>query len=231
MNTAAAFFDVDETLIGFKTMFRFLAFHLERRGAAPGTYERLTATLHRAAADGAPRAEVNRRYYRLYAGESAASLAASGRAWFTHELAGAPFVPAPTARFDTHRRNGDLTVLVSGSFFACLDPIAEHLGADRAFGTRPVIRDGLLTGEVVTPLIGATKGRTAHAVAAIHGLDLAHCSAYGDHSSDLDLLRAVGHPVVVGSDPVLTAHAQLAGWERLPDTPAAVEPRYQETRT
>lgn len=33
--STAAFFDVDETLIGFKSMFRFLAFHLERRGAAP----------------------------------------------------------------------------------------------------------------------------------------------------------------------------------------------------
>ncbi|MFF4424681.1 HAD family hydrolase [Streptomyces sp. NPDC001549] len=229
--TTAAFFDVDETLIGFKSMFRFLAFHLERRGAAPGTYERLTGTLHRAAAHGVPRAEVNRRYYRLYAGENAAALAASGRAWFAHELAGAPFIPGPTARFAAHRRRGDLTVLVSGSFFACLDPITEHLGADWAFGTRPVIRGGVLTGEVVTPLIGAAKGRTAHAVAAVRGLDLAHCSAYGDHSSDLDLLRSVGRPVVVGSDPVLAAHAQLAGWERLPGTRAAAEPRPQEMRT
>lgn len=39
-------------------------------GSGPGTYERLTATLHRAAADGHPRAEVNRRYYRLYAGRA-----------------------------------------------------------------------------------------------------------------------------------------------------------------
>lgn len=227
MSAAAAFFDVDETLVGFKSMFRFLAFHLDRRGESPDTYARLTGELHRAAARGTPRTEINRRYYRLFAGESAEALAESGRAWFATELEGAPFLPGPTARFAGHLERGDFTVLVSGSFFACLDPVAEHLGAHWAFGTRPVIRRGALTGEVVTPMIGAAKGATARAVAAVRGLDRSQCTAYGDHASDLDLLASVGHPVVVGDDPVLSAHALLAGWEQITGTEA---PLFEEIR-
>jgi HAD superfamily hydrolase (TIGR01490 family) len=114
-----------------------------------------------------------------------------------------------------HGAAGETILLVSGSFFACLDPIAEATGADRAYGTRPVIRRGRLTGEVLAPLIGPAKGRVAHAAAALRGADLAASTAYGDHISDLDLLSAVGHPVVVGDDPGLTAHARREGWRRL----------------
>jgi HAD superfamily hydrolase (TIGR01490 family) len=219
--------DVDETLIKVKSMFRFLAFYLERRGEPPATYERLTGELRRAADRGAPRAEINRRYYRLYAGEDAMRLAAAGREWFAHEVygtheygvlpsTGGLFHPEVRRALAAHAAAGEALLLVSGSFFACLDPIAEETGALRAYGTRPVIRRGQLTGEVLVPVIGATKGRVAHAAATVLGASLAASTAYGDHISDLDLLSAVGYPVVVGDDPALTAHADRAGWRRLP---------------
>ncbi len=214
--SSAAFFDVDETLIRTKSMFSFFRFHLARRGEPDGTYERLIGPLHDAAAQGTPRTEINRRYYRLYAGQKAAELADAGRAWFNEQLAsGDIFIPETAARLTRHRERGDFVVLLSGSFAACLDPIAEHVGAHWTIGTRPVVRDGVLTGEVVTPMIGAAKGRAVHAVAAVRELDRAASTAYGDHHSDLDLLTAVGRPVVVGDDPVLIDHARRAGWERL----------------
>ncbi|WP_424217514.1 HAD family hydrolase (plasmid) [Streptomyces sp. BI20] len=213
----AAFFDVDETLVDLKSMFRFLSFHLRRGGAAPGTDTRLLDALRGAAADGVPRTEINRRYYRLFAGESRAELAASGREWFAAELREEPFIAPVVERFHAHRERGETTVLISGSFFACLDPIAEHLGADLAFGTRPRVgADGRLTGEVFVPLIGEAKGRTARAVGAVLDLDLSRSWGYGDHASDLHLLEAVGRPVVVGADPVLRARAARGGWEVLP---------------
>jgi len=219
----AAFFDVDETLIGLKSMFDFLEFYLEQQGEPPSTYHRLTAELHRMAASGSPRQEVNRHYYRFYAGHSAQRLARSGRDWFDRRLAaGGLFTAEPTARLKWHLRGGDCVMLLSGSFAACLDPIAEHLGAHWALGTRPRIRRGDLTGEVLTPIIGPAKGRAARVTMALRGLDPAVCAAYGDHSSDLDLLRSVGQPVVVGGDPVLTEYAARVGWERIAaDRPAA----------
>ncbi|MFE0459658.1 HAD family hydrolase [Kitasatospora sp. NPDC058965] len=211
----AAFFDVDETLVRVKTMFHFLDFYLRRRGEPDGTYQRLVADLREQADRGAPRQEINRAYYRLYAGESAERLTAAGEAWFEQSVEQDLFVPETVAALAGHQQRGQQVVLVSGSFFAPLAPIAAQLRADLVVGTRPVVRAGRLTGEVVVPVIGETKGRVARAVAAVRGLDLRGSSAYGDHASDLALLGAVGDPVVVGDDPVLTAYTETVGGRRL----------------
>jgi|SRR5882757_4320529 len=221
-STAGAFFDVDETLVRVKSMFHFLKFYLRRRGEPEGTYEKLVQPIHAAADRGDPRQEINRTYYRLYTGESAAGLAAAGRAWFAHYAERGLFIAETTAELRAARERGDFVILVSGSFFACLDPIADYLGADWAFGTRPVVRRGTLTGEVVIPLIGDTKARTACVAAAVKGLDLASSCAYGDHASDLSLLRSVGRPVVVGQDAVLSRHAAAHGWRQLRSAPDQV---------
>ncbi|WP_282203247.1 HAD family hydrolase [Kitasatospora fiedleri] len=220
-----AFFDVDETLIAVKSMFSFLRFHLERRGERPETYDALVGQLHADAAAGTPRHEINRRYYRLFAGERAAELAASGRAWFEDALRGAAeaggslLLAEPVAHLRAHRARGTAVVLLSGSFFACLDPVAELLGADGALGTRPIVRRGELTGEVVGPMIGGRKARAAAAAAWLRGADLDACLAYGDHASDLPLLEAVGRGLVVGADPVLAEAARTHGWQFLDAAP------------
>ncbi|MFD5315913.1 HAD family hydrolase [Streptomyces sp. NPDC127098] len=216
MPNSMVFSDVDETVIRIKSMFRFLEFYLSRRGEPAGTYDRLLGEIRRGADSGVPRQEINRRYYRFYAGEEADRLAAVGKDWFAHESERGLFVPGTRRALDAHTAAGEPIVLISGSFFACLDPIAEATGAEWAIGTRPVIRRGRLTGEVLVPMIGAAKGRAVRVAAAVRGVDLADCTAYGDHISDLDLLGAVGHPVVVGADPALNAHAREAGWRRLP---------------
>ncbi|KOX12620.1 HAD family phosphatase [Nocardiopsis sp. NRRL B-16309] len=211
-----AFFDVDETLIGPKSMFSFLEFHLRDGSRSAGSYERAVAELSAAAARGVPRRDVNRLYYRLMAGESAVDLRARGREWFAEAALDPGFWHSPVLeRLSRHRAEGDLVVLLSGSFFACLEPVGEAAGAHWALGTRPVVRDGFLTGEVLVPMIGATKGTAARAAAAVHAVPLADCTAYGDHASDLPLLSAVGRPVAVGEDAVLAEHAETHGWERI----------------
>jgi HAD superfamily hydrolase (TIGR01490 family) len=220
MNPSCAFFDVDETLVKFKSMFRFLRYYLASRGETSSTYERLAGELHSAAARGEPREEINRRYYRCYAGEDVARLAAAGIGWFESERAGGAFIRETLAELRRRQTAGEPVILLSGSFFACLDPVAAEVGVTWSIGTRPVIRRGVLTGEVVVPMIGAHKARAAHAVAAIAGLSLPDCSAYADHVSDLRLLQSVGHPYVVGDDQVLSAHARRGGWQRLASTAA-----------
>ncbi|WP_330293503.1 HAD family hydrolase [Streptomyces sp. NBC_00576] len=160
----------------------------------------------------------NRSYYRLLRGESAKGLAAAGQAWFTaqwHESPHGLYVPEVEEALAGHRKSGHDLVLVSGSFFACLDPIASDVGAELVLSTRPVIRRGDLTGEVLAPMIGETKGRAVRLAGLLGGFDLARSSAYGDHISDLAMLREVGRPVVVGDHPELLAHGRRAGWGHL----------------
>jgi HAD superfamily hydrolase (TIGR01490 family) len=217
MSTTAAFFDVDETLITEKSVFSFLEFHFHALGH-PERYGPAVESLRRRAASGESRAQTNRAYYGFYAGQPVDLVAEHGYAWFTAGLASGGLFHQPVRdAFDAHRRAGDLTVLVSGSFSACLDPIAAHLGADLAFGTEPAAADGRYTGEVATSMIAGGKAAIASRVLTERGIKPATAYAYADHASDLDLLRAVGHPVAVGPDPVLLAEAERAGgWSRLP---------------
>ena len=52
-------------------------------------------------------------------------------------------------------------------------------------------------------------------LAAREGIDLRASYAYSDSESDLPMLRAVGHPVVVNPDPELARIAVQEGWEVL----------------
>ncbi|QIS17672.1 HAD family hydrolase [Nocardia terpenica] len=213
-----AFFDVDETLITTKSMFDFYDYYLRVAHvvADPSTDARslLGANI--------PREQANRRYYRSFADAEVAEVSAIGRRWFAERLcAGGFFHEDVKAALAAHRRDGTLTVLVSGSFSACLEPIATYCGADLFLGSEPEIRAGRYTGEVLRTMIGPAKRAAAQDLLAAHGIDAADCHGYGDHTSDLGLLELVGHPVVVGIDPELTAIAEARGWARLAGTVAA----------
>jgi HAD superfamily hydrolase (TIGR01490 family) len=202
-----AFFDVDETLIGVKSMFDFLDYHRRHGGAARPVSP---------PAGGAPgsRAELNRAYYRAYAGVCWARLLDDGRRWYADLCRRPrPFVAGGLQALLRHRAAGHTVVLVSGSFLPCLGPLARHLGADTLVCARPEVTVfGTLTGEIRQPLIGPAKAAAAMRILAERQVDPAGCFAYGDHASDLDLLEVVGRPHVVGVDPILRRIAGERGW-------------------
>jgi len=217
MSPVAAFFDVDETLTTTKSMFRFLEFYWRALGRPEQEFSATLTRFRKAAVAGLPREEANRAFYALFAGHRADEVMRQGEAWFAAELASPGLWNRPgLAAFRRHAAAGHRTVLVSGSFPPCLTPLARHLGADEVLCSEPEIEDGVYTGRVELPMIGAAKGDAAGRLMAAHGLDPAECHAYGDHLSDLPLLERVGHPVVVGDEPRLCAHARQNGWPVLP---------------
>lgn len=160
---------------------------------------------------------MNRAFYANFAGRREAELAARGAEWFQEEHArGGLFNDHVLAALRQHARAGELIALVSGSFPPCLDPIADFVSAGLLLCSRPEVRDGRYSGALAVPMIGEGKAEAVRAEAAARGIALEHSSAYGDHESDLPLLEAVGHPVVVGDDPVLNDHAIRRGWPRWP---------------
>jgi HAD superfamily hydrolase (TIGR01490 family) len=199
------FSDVDETLISVKSMFDFLHYRLVRRHGTGGEeeYERIMAVVRRRAGDGTPRADINRFYYRHYAGESVETIGRLAEDWFAERTAsGRGFYIEPTrVALSAHRAGGASVVLVSGSFPPLLEPLAREVGADAVLCTRPLVADGRYTGEVETPVIGAGKGAAVlGALTSRPDVDPHDCWAYGDHVSDLPMLELVGHPVAVGED-------------------------------
>jgi HAD superfamily hydrolase (TIGR01490 family) len=212
----AAFFDLDETLISVKSMFRFLEFHLALRGMPPAVYQQVRADLDELSAAGRTRQYTNKKFYRVYANQQVAQVVSHADAWFAAELAGGHLFHGEVLNaLRRHTAAGDHVVLVSGSFPPCVEPVARHVGADRVVCTSPEIVDGCYTGEVDRPVIGQAKADAVRTVLAELGLTAGPAYAYGDHASDLPMLREVGHPVVVGADPILAVIAEESGWHRL----------------
>ena len=218
----AALFDVDETLLAVPSLWRFLAWTLQRTTSDPeGELARIRSSFRARAAVGTPREQLCRDWAGLFAGRDAASVEVDGSAWFIAEqLAGPVFVPETLAALAVHRACGDLVVLVSGSVPALLAPVARAVGADVVLSSVPSVRDGVLTGDLDVSMIGEAKAAAVRALAHAEGLDLRASSAYGDHASDLPLLRLVGDPVVVGADPGITGLSETSGWRRLRTSPS-----------
>lgn len=92
--------------------------------------------------------------------------------------------------------------------------IAARLGLTGAIGTVAEVVDGVYTGALVGDLMrGPAKAEAITALAASEGLELSRCAAYGDSINDLPMLSTVGHPVAVNPDPHLRREARHRGWE------------------
>ncbi|MGW2858393.1 haloacid dehalogenase-like hydrolase [Streptomyces sp. NPDC001205] len=113
--------------------------------------------------------------------------------------------PPVLAALHGHAARGHLVVLVARASAAELEPVARHLAPDAVLCSRPR-----------APMLGQGKGYAARALLRDRGILAAHCYAYADEAADLPLLAEVGHPVVVGDDPVLLRHARRGVWDRLP---------------
>ncbi|MFJ8828023.1 HAD family hydrolase [Streptomyces sp. NPDC102467] len=209
--TYLVFSDVDETLIDCKSMFDFLHFALVRLHGDEGEtlYRATRAHLDAMSAAGAARADVNRAYYkRAWAGYGAQQLADLGEAWYAQRSARPGFFIEETLHaLRRHQEQGAETILVSGSFTPCLAPIGRAVNAARILSTEPVTRQGVLTGDVVQPMIAEGKRAAVLRVLAEHPhLSPRSCYAYGDHLSDAPMMDCVGNPRAVGDDPLLRAY-------------------------
>jgi HAD superfamily hydrolase (TIGR01490 family) len=113
-----------------------------------------------------------------------------------------------------HEDAGRPTFIVSAAGNGLVEMLARVLGMQGGIGTRyEVDGDGLLTGRIVEPFVyGEGKVAAMERFAAEHGVDLDESWAYSDSASDLPMLRAVGNPVAVNPDPELAEVAAREGW-------------------
>jgi HAD superfamily hydrolase (TIGR01490 family) len=91
--------------------------------------------------------------------------------------------------------------------------IAHELGLTGAIGTKVERKNGILTGKLVgKPIHGAEKRKALKSLAKDRNLSLKRSYAYSDSQNDLPMLTAVGHPVAVNPDKILTRYAKAADW-------------------
>ncbi|MER6530642.1 HAD-IB family hydrolase [Streptomyces sp. NPDC001508] len=121
--------------------------------------------------------------------------------------------PGTRALAQAHLDAGQKVWLVTAAPVEIATVIARRLGLTGALGTVAESVDGIYTGKLVgEPLHGPAKAEAVRALAAAEGLDLARCAAYSDSHNDIPMLSLVGHPYAINPDTKLRKHAREKDW-------------------
>lgn len=117
------------------------------------------------------------------------------------------------AIMEDHRGAGRKVIVISASPEEIVRPLCRYLGIDEVIATRAAVdAEGRYTGELELYAYGPGKAEAMKALADEQGIDLEGSFAYSDSITDLPMLEAVGHPVVVNPDAELRAIAEERGW-------------------
>jgi HAD superfamily hydrolase (TIGR01490 family) len=113
-----------------------------------------------------------------------------------------------------HQDQRRATFIVSAAGHDLVRALASVLGMEGGIGTRWAVGpEGKYSGEMDGPFVyGKGKVEAMRRFAENHDIDLGESWAYSDSVSDLPMLRAVGHAVVVNPDGPLLEIARQEGW-------------------
>jgi phosphoserine phosphatase len=117
---------------------------------------------------------------------------------------------SPGARtfVSTLKRLGFTVGVVSGGFTVFTDRLRADLALDYAYANTLGMADGMLTGEVVGPIVDrAGKARLLAEIAAAEQVPLSQTVAVGDGANDLDMLAAAGLGIAFNAKPVVRRQA------------------------
>jgi HAD superfamily hydrolase (TIGR01490 family) len=116
-----------------------------------------------------------------------------------------------------HQDAGRRAYIVTAASHELAQMLAQVLVLDGAIGSQfSAVEDGVYTGRPTGLFIyGRDKALAIEQLARREGIDLAASYAYSDSASDLPMLRVVGHPVAVNPDGELLRVAREEGWSIL----------------
>ena len=214
MGKAAAFFDLDKTLVEGSSAIDFARASykrglMSRRQLAKDLWANLKFRLDGSTDIGTD--ELRQRVLDAIAGTRVVDLRRLGPDVFATLLP--RLYPEMLDEAWDHQDAGRPIYIVTAASQEMAESLAHVLGFDGGIGTRSEIRDGVYTGRPDGPLTYREgKPIAMQEVADREGIDLAKSYAYSDSESDLPMLRAVGHPVAVNPDSHLSRVAQAEGW-------------------
>ncbi len=211
---AAAFFDLDRTLIAGSSAFTF-AVIAWRNGLIESRHlagDLLRAASFRVFGSTDERSEAIRdRILGAVRGQEQDVLEALNEELVPRILGRVR--PESRGLIDMHHEAGRECWIVSASPIEMVTPLANALGMAGGIATTSQIVDGRYTGELDGPFVyGEGKAEAVGKLAEQRGYDLRLSFAYSDSVSDLPMMEMVGHPVAVNPDRPLETVAQQRGW-------------------
>jgi HAD superfamily hydrolase (TIGR01490 family) len=215
--TAAAFFDVDNTLVQGSSMVHF------GRGLAARnyfTYRDVLGFIYAQAKfqltgreSSGDVAAGRRKALAFIEGRPTAELVALGEEIYNENIADKVW-PGTRELAQMHLDAGQQVWLVTATPYELAETIARKLGLTGALGTVAESVDGVFTGRLVGEILhGAGKAHAVRSLAIREGLNLRRCTAYSDGFNDVPMLSLVGTAVAINPDAALRVLARERGWE------------------
>ena len=122
---------------------------------------------------------------------------------------GIPLTDGAERLVSTLRRLGYKTAILSGGFTFFGRVLQQRLGIDHLHANTLDVRNGVVTGEVVEPIVdGARKAQLLGEIAWSEGLSLEQCIAVGDGANDLPMLRLAGLGIAFRAKPLVRSSAR-----------------------
>jgi len=211
---AAAFFDLDKTVIAKSSVLAFgRPFYqgglLNRRAVLKSSYAQFV--FHVSGADEDQMTRMRDYLTAMCTGWDVAQVREIV-AETLHDLIDPLIYDEAAGLIEDHHAAGRDVVIVSSSGEEVVTAIGELLGVERVLATRMVEVDGRYTGEIEFYAYGPNKAEAMRELADREGYDLSASYAYSDSSTDLPMLEAVGHPSAVNPDKALRRAAIDNGW-------------------
>ncbi|WP_238165517.1 HAD family hydrolase [Kribbella caucasensis] len=225
---AAAFFDLDKTIIARSSTLAFSRpFYagglINRRTVLRSAYAQFVYLLGGADHD---QMERMREYLSAMCTGWDVATVRSIVADTLHHIVEPIVYAEAVALIEEHHAAGREVVIISSSGSEVVEPIGAMLGADKVIATRMVVADGKYTGEIESYVYGPQKAIAITELAATEGYDLQASYGYSDSITDEPMLAAVGHPVAVNPDKALRRLAISRDWPVLDFTePVALADR------
>lgn len=213
---AAAFFDVDNTIVVGASIFHFAKGLAARKYFSTADLTRFVwqQLKFRASGEGPEKiAKARQTALAFIAGKSVAEIVAVSEDIYD-EMIAERIYSGTRALAQMHLDAGERVWLVTATPEELAAIIARRLGLTGALGTRAEHEDGKFTGRLIGDLLhGEAKAAAVRELAEREGLDLSSCAAYSDSINDIPLLSLVGRPVAVNPDSALRDEARIRGWE------------------
>ncbi len=213
---AAAFFDVDNTLMRGASIYHFARGLAARKMFGPGDLVRLAwgqLAFRLRGAENSDHIDAAREAALAFvAGHRVADIVALGEEIYDDTMADRIWEGARELT-QQHLQAGQRVWLVTATPVELANILARRLGLTGALGTVAETAGGVYTGRLVGGLLhGQAKAAAITALAEREGLDLSRSSAYSDSANDLPMLELVGHPSVVNPDADLLREARSKNW-------------------
>jgi HAD superfamily hydrolase (TIGR01490 family) len=213
---AAAFFDVDNTMVIGASIFHFAKGLAARKYFSTADLRRFLwqQVKFRAGGEGSENiAKARESALAFIAGKSVAEIVAMSEDIYDEVIA-ARIYSGTRALAQQHLDAGERVWLVTATPEELARIIARRLQLTGALGTRAEELDGAFTGRLLGDLLhGEAKAAAVRELAEQEGLDLAQCAAYSDSINDMPMLSLVGRPVAINPDSALRDEARRHGWE------------------